>query len=100
MSGNVTVSVAAAKINTYVLRFGSGLTVKKTNSSGASIFSGSSVNYNQVIWVQTTSTYKTYSIKLYKNSSASGTVWQTKTARSFTFNMPTSQVYIQNASTN
>ena len=99
MSGNVTVSVAAAKINTYVLRFGSGLTVKKTNSSGASISSGSSVNYNQVIWVQTTSTYKTYSIKLYKNSSASGTVWQTKTARSFTFNMPTSQVYIQNAST-
>lgn len=100
LTATTTISFTAASAKTYVLRYGgSGLTVKKTNSSGATISSGSSVNYNQVVWVKSTSSWDSYDIKLYKNSSASGTVWLQKYTESFTFNMPDSQVYIYNRST-
>ena len=98
ITGNVTVSVTAATVNTYYLRYGNGLEVRKTNDSGASISSGSKVNYNQVVWVNHTINYSHYTTALYKNSSASGTVWTTKTGDHFTFNMPASQVYMKDNS--
>lgn len=100
MSGNVTVSATAGTVNKYVLRFDkSNLIVRYNNSSGSEVSSSTSISYNQVLYVQRRKNASSYSIRLYKNSSASGSVWMTKTTKTFTFNMPNSQVYIQDKST-
>ena len=101
ITANTTVTSTAATINSYYLRFSSYTSVKKNSSSGAAITSGSKVNYGQKIWVDDTY-YNTVEkhFKLYKNSSASGSIWLEKIEPNvpFTFNMPNSQVYINNVS--
>lgn len=96
MTGNVTVSVSAAKPIQYYLRYDNKfLVVKKNNSSGATISSGSKVNYNQTVYVSYSRNYDSIQYYLYKNSGASGTIWLKKyDVGSFTFNMPTSQIFI------
>ena len=99
LTGAVTIQFNAATIQKFYLRYGASTEVRYNNASGSKISSGTQINYNQVIWVKNTK-YNTTSVsfKLYKNSSASGTVWTTKTSSPFTFNMPNSQIYIYNGS--
>lgn len=97
MTGNVTVSVSAAKPIQYYLRYdNNNLIVKKNNSSGATISSGSKVDYNQTVYVSYHGNYDSVQYRLYKSSGASGTIWlQKNDVGSFTFKMPTSQIYVQ-----
>ena len=96
VTGNTTVSATAANPIQYYLRYNnSKLVVKKNNSSGATISSGSKVNYNQTVYVSYSGNYDSIQYYLYKNSGASGTIWLKKfDVDSFTFNMPTSQIFI------
>ena len=100
LNGNVTIAFGAASAKTYALKWDTSpaLTVKKTNSSGAAISNGAAVAYNTTVYVQTTSTWGHYSTKVYKGTSTSGTLWYTKTTRSFTFVMPTSAIYMDSLS--
>ena len=99
VTGNTTVSATGASAQKFYLRYGASTEVRYNNASGSKISSGTQINYNQVIWVKNTKNNTTsVSFKLYKNSSASGTVWTTKTSSPFTFNMPNSQIYIYNGS--
>ena len=100
LNGNVTIAFGAASAKTYALKWDTSpaLTVKKTNSSGAAISNGAAVAYNTTVYVQTTSTWDHYSTKVYKGTSTSGTLWYTKTTRSFTFVMPTSAIYMDSLS--
>jgi len=94
-----TISFTAATVNSYYLRFTSSqFEIRKSSSSGAEISSGSKVNYNQTVWGNHKLNYDHPVATLYKNSSASGTVWTSKTGDHFSFSMPASQVYIADTS--
>ena len=96
LNAAVTISFTAATINKYtVYAKTAGLTIGGTaRSSGWS----ASYNYNASISVQTTASWSDYNIKVYKGTSSSGTLWLTKTTRSFSYNVPTSHTAIYNNS--